>query len=85
MGKSVDSQVLAALHLLSKDRRDEGVPYLEFVKQGIMNGVLELIDQGYAVKIHIRDGMTDEDVNYRFTPKGTKLLKKVVKYTSEQF
>lgn len=78
--KSLDSKVLAALHLMSENRVD-GVGYMEFVKQDIMTGALDLIGRGYATRIKIREN----DANYLLTPKGMKYLKKILRFASEQF
>lgn len=81
MGKSLDSEALAALHLLSK-HRDDGINYIEFVRQNIMNGALDLIERGYAIKVKVGSG--EADVNYHFTPAGIRFLDSVLKYASEQ-
>jgi hypothetical protein len=78
--KSLDSEVLGALHLMSRDRY-LGVRYLEFVKQNLMDGALELIEGGYARRIP--NGPDDD--NYCLTPKGSQYLDKVLRFASEQF
>jgi len=80
MAESIDSKVLAALHLMSKNT-DEGVNYMEFVKQDIMTGALDLIVKGYARKIPI--GI--DNSNYCLTPEGVKYLEKIVKYAQKEF
>lgn len=79
-GKSIDSEVLAALHVMSKNKT-EGVRYIEFVNQGIMSGALSLIDKGYAAKIRVGE----DDAYYCLTQKGVECLDKIVKFTQEQF
>lgn len=78
--KSLTSESLAALHLLSKNTI-EGIPYINFFKQNIMNGALDLLERGYAIKM--KSGPREEEVNYRLTPEGQEFLLKIVKYASE--
>jgi hypothetical protein len=78
--KSLDSEVLGALHLMSRDK-DLGVRYLEFVKQNLINGALDLLDAGYARRIP--NGPDDD--NYCLTPTGIEYLDKVLRFASEQF
>ncbi|MEX2017573.1 MAG: hypothetical protein WD876_03810 [Candidatus Pacearchaeota archaeon] len=81
MAKTIDSEVLAALHLLSTDKREEGILYIEFVKQNIMNGALDLMDKGYATREIIRK----DGAYYHLTDKGTQFLAEVINYASDQF
>ena len=80
MGKSLESESLAALHLLSTGRREEGINYIKFVEQNIMNGALDLIEMGYATKIKTGE----DDANYILTDRGKEFLDKILKYASEQ-
>jgi hypothetical protein len=80
MGKTLDSDVLAALHLLTTTPLD-GVNYIYFVKGGIMNGVLDLIEGGYAEKIKIGE----DNANYRLTEKGEQFLAEIINYASDKF
>ena len=81
MAKSLDSEVLSALHILSQNKV-EGVSYIEFVKRGSMCGALDLIDRGYARKISVGG---DDDANYCLTQNGIEYFDKVMKFASEQF
>ena len=78
--KSIDSEVLAALHLMSKDTV-KGINYQIFLHQRIMDGALDLIDAGYAHKMPI----DKDNSNYCLTPKGQEYLKKLVKYANQEF
>ena len=46
-----------------------------------MNGALDLIQKGYAQKIKTGP----DDSNYTLTDKGTKYLKRVLAFASEEF
>jgi len=80
MGKSLDGQVLVALSLMSRNTVD-GINYMEFVKSGVMNGALGLIESGYAIKIF----KGEDDADYRLTQKGIEYFENIQKYASEQF
>ena len=80
MSKTIDTEVLAALHLLSEGIK-EGVNRMEFIRVCAINGVNDLIKKGYAEIIKI-----DEDnENYRFTDKGIDYLAKIINYASENY
>jgi hypothetical protein len=81
MTLTLDSKVLAALHLMSRDTTT-GVKYIEFVKQDIMGGALYLIDREYATKI--KTGGDEDDENYCLTPKGLEYLGKLLRFATEQ-
>jgi len=78
-GKSLDGKVLVALHLLSI--RETGVRYMDFVKLGIMNGALELLDRGYATRARVGE----DGAIYYLTPKGREYLEKILRFATEQF
>ncbi len=78
--QSVDSEVLSALFVMSRNTSD-GVNYLDFVKQGIMNGALDLLDGGYAERV----SFGKDDANYRLTSKGLEYVSKVVDFASDIF
>lgn len=78
--ESLDTKLLGALHLISKDI-DEGVNYMEFVKQGLMEEALDLLGKGYAIKIK-KEG---DDANYRLTLLGGEYVKKIMQFAQGQF
>ncbi len=81
--KSIDSGVLAALHMLSNNTV-VGLHYLDFVKEpSTMSGVMDLIDKGHVEKIDY-DGK-GENRHYRITKKGKEYLNKIVAFANKEF
>lgn len=85
--KSLDSEVLAALHLMSKDKIN-GIKHIRFVNQNITTNTLDLLtNRGYATKIIIEK--TNNNIcfstKYCLTRKGIAYFDKILAYAQKQF
>ena len=76
--KKLDSEVLAALHLLSAGTE---VNYMAFVRTDTLGGALDLIDRGYAARIRL----PGDDANYVLTSLGKSYLERILQFASQQY
>jgi len=83
MAKKEHLEILSALALMSGDL-ENGVNYLKFVESNCMNGALDLIKQGYAVKMQIGPS-EDDNANYLLTRVGQIVLNNVSDYLGIYF
>lgn len=74
--KTIDSEVLAALHFMDK-KLHEGISHLDSVRFEIINGCTELLEKGYAIRT-VDDGKT----YYRLTLSGQEYLNKILELAS---
>lgn len=73
--ESIDGETLAVLYFMSRDMV-EGVSYKAFNNMHILNGALDLVDEGYATRVE--NGQ--EDVRYCLTRKGIHYLDSILEY-----
>ncbi|GEM_PF-5340998 len=73
---------LSALILMSKSNI-AGIQYLDFIKQGNHMGAIDLIDNGYAIKVI--NPHDKNDVSYKLTEKGINYLKNLIAFADNNF
>jgi hypothetical protein len=82
--KSLDEKILGALLLMSKNK-NEGINYLQFIREDNLVGAEELLANGYAKKIKVKDILKNESENYKLTEKGEEYLTKILKLAYKEF